>query len=104
MAPRSDMAKPTSRGSMPRPPLKKMGGCCLVASPTGVLRKIAHRLEKVPRCPAMTKCDNNVQTTLEVQMRRKGSFFLRLGGFGMAGLDSLVAERGVAGSSAPTAA
>ena len=101
MPPRSAIAKPTSRGNIPNPPSKKSGGCRLSTSPTGVLKNIAHRLENVPKCPAITKCADMVHTTLNVQMRRNGSLRFRFGlfGLGMAGSDSLVVmgEYGVVG-------
>lgn len=62
------MANPTSRGNMPRPPLNLKGGRRSSELPTGLLRKIAHRFENVPRWPLMIKWDNIVQTTLNVQI------------------------------------
>lgn len=85
MAPRVDIAKPTSRGCIARPPEKCNGGCWVFESAIGVLRKIAQRLVKVAMCPAMMKCASIVQMTFQVQMRRKGSRAL---GFGVVWEDS----------------
>lgn len=76
----------------------------------GVLRNMAQRLEKVPRCPEMMKWANMVKRTLMVQIRQKGSLRLRLGGLLIRGVEegdvgdiSTIGDVGVAGSSAPIA-
>ncbi len=79
MAPRVDIAKPTSRGFIERPPEKWKGGCWDFGSEMGVLWKIAQRLVKVAMCPAMMKCANIVQRTFQVQIRRKDRRALDLG-------------------------
>jgi hypothetical protein len=71
--PSRDRANPTSRGTMPRPPEKWIGE--EEGGPTGAVRKMAQRLENVPRWPAIMKCESIVLMTLGVQIWRKGSLF-----------------------------
>lgn len=71
MTPRMAIANPTSRGGIPRPPVKMNGSFCLndggygcAGSETGVERKTNQRLLKVPRWVAMRVCATKVQITL----------------------------------------
>ena len=65
ITPSTAIAKPTSRGGMPRPPVNTKGRWRGVdGGATGVERKTYHRLLKVPRWVAMRLWAMSVQITL----------------------------------------
>ena len=81
MTPSSAIALPTRCGERPSPPVNRNGrrgwnpgGSGRAGSYTGVDRNTAQSELKVPAPNARKKCATNVMTTLNVKMRRNGSF------------------------------
>lgn len=84
--PRIAIAKPTSLGGIPSPPVKTKGnfwcmegGLGCFGSETGVERKTNQRLLNVPRWVAISVWATRVQITLYVNIRRNGSLCFHLG-------------------------